>query len=205
MEHLKEKTAATEHPVHDLIARRWSPRAFADRPVPREDLLSLLEAARWAPSSYNEQPWSFLVATKDQPDEYKKLLDCLVEFNQTWAQTAPVLLISVAQMFFVKNDKPNRHALHDVGAAMTNLTLEATARDLYVHQMAGIEVEKTIKTFDIPKGFEPVAGAAIGYVGDPEFLPKQYQSMEKGPRDRKPLKGFVFTGKFRNVSALVEK
>src|SRR5215208_4639816 len=110
-----ERLRDAAHPIHDLLRRRWSPRAFADRPVEREKLLSVMEAARWAPSSFNEQPWSFLVATKDRPDEHARMLECLAEKNQTWAKAAPVLMISVASLHFARNGKPNRHALHDVG------------------------------------------------------------------------------------------
>src|SRR5918992_2742873 len=99
------------HPVHDLIRRRWSPRAFSDRPVEREKLLSVLEAARWAPSSFNAQPWSFLVATKEDPAEFERMLSCLVPGNQSWAKAGPVLMISVANTHFEHNGKPNRHAL----------------------------------------------------------------------------------------------
>src|SRR4051794_22674846 len=102
------------HPIHELIARRWSPRAFADRPVAPEVLARLFEAARWAPSSFNEQPWSFIVATKEQPEDYARLLACLAEKNQSWAKSAPVLLISVASMSFRHNAKANRHHFHDV-------------------------------------------------------------------------------------------
>src|SRR5438067_11420928 len=110
-----EKPAPAEHPIHELIARRWSPRLFSDRAVEPEKLRSVLEAARWAPSSFNEQPWSFIVATKDDPAEYERLLGCLVEFNQGWAKAAPVLFISVASLRFSRNQKENRHGMHDVG------------------------------------------------------------------------------------------
>ncbi len=133
-----EKPADAQYPIHDLIKRRWSPRAFSDRPVERDILRSLLEAARWAPSSNNEQPWNFIVATKDDQAEFSRLLSCLVEGNSLWAQHAPVLMVSVARMSFEDDGKPNRHAFHDVGQAVANLIVQATTLGLMVHQMAGL-------------------------------------------------------------------
>src|SRR5437879_4076372 len=125
-----EKLAETQYPIHGLLRRRWSPRAFSSRPVEPDKLRSLWEAARWAPSSYNEQPWSFIVATKDDEAEYARLLSCLVEGNIQWAQHAPVLMVSVARLSFEEDGKPNRHAFHDVGQAVSNLIVQATALGL---------------------------------------------------------------------------
>jgi nitroreductase len=195
-------SAPTRFPVHELIANRWSPRAFSSRVVDKETLASLFEAARWAPSSYNEQPWSFLVATKEDPENYAKMLGCLVEGNQQWAKLAPVLGLSVARLNFSRNNKPNRHAFHDVGLATANLVSEATARDLFVHMMAGIEIEKSIKTWNIPEGHEPVAGLAIGYLGDANELPAPWKEREGAPRARKPLEEMVFTGDWGKTSPI---
>jgi nitroreductase len=200
-----EKPAPTEHPIEELIRRRWSPRAFSDRPVEPEKLRSLFEAARWAPSSFNEQPWSFIVATKDKPEEYAQLLSCLVEKNQQWAQLAPVLMVSVAKLNFEKNGKPNRHAFHDVGLAMGTMLVEATALGLFVHQMAGFSVDKAREGFAVPEGFEPVAAVAIGYAADPEVLPEAFREQEVGPRRRKPISEFVFAGKWGESSAIVSE
>lgn len=191
-----EKPAETQYPIHELLARRWSPRVFADRTIAPENLRSLLEAARWAPSSFNEQPWSFIVATKDDPAEYQRLLHCLVEFNQGWAQTAPVLLISVAHLQFGRNGKANRHAFHDVGLASQNLVIEAIARGIFTHGMAGFDVEKTRATYGIPETHVPVAAWALGYAGDPATLDPQLHEREVEPRERKPLTDFVFGGKW---------
>ena len=198
-----EKLTETQYTVHDLIRGRWSPRAFSNRTVERDKLLSLLEAARWAASSYNEQPWSLIVATKDQPSEYARLLSCLVEFNQSWAQSAPVLMLSVAKLHFDRNGKENRHAFHDVGAAASNLTTQAIALDLFVHQMAGFDAEKARSQFNIPNDHEPVAMIAIGYLGDPQTLPEALQAQELAPRTRKLLTEFVFTGAWDQASDLV--
>ena len=151
------KTASNDHPIHDLLKHRWSPRAFADRAVEPDNLRSLLEAARWSPSSYNEQPWAFVVATRDRPEEFARVLGCLVEFNQTWAKSAPVLMLTFAHLSFDRNGQPNRHAYHDVGLAVANLTLQATAERLAVHQMAGIVPDKVRATFGVPEGWDPVA------------------------------------------------
>jgi nitroreductase len=188
-----KRPAETSTAIHDLIAHRWSPRAFESKPVEPEKLRSLLEAARWAPSSYNAQPWYFIVGTKDNPENYKRVLESLIEFNQGWAKNAPVLALSVAKLKF-DDGKPNRHAFHDVGQAAANLSLQAEALGLSVHQMAGIDPEKARKLFNIPADYEAVAGIAIGYPGDPASLPDGLRDRELAPRQRKPLDSFVFTG-----------
>jgi nitroreductase len=196
-----KKPADTQVPIHDLIRNRWSPRAFDSRPVEPEKLCSLFEAARWAPSSSNAQPWSFIVAAKEDPSNFAKILDCLVEQNQAWAKNAPVLALSVAAMNFEKNQQPNRHAFHDVGQAAANLALQATALGLEVHQMAGILPDKARDLFAIPDGYEAVAGIALGHPDDPASLPEPLRARELAPRTRKPLESFVFTGKWGNTAA----
>ena len=183
-----------DHPIHDLLRKRWSPRAFSSRPVERETLLRLLEAARWAPSSYNEQPWAFILATHDQPAEYARVLGCLIEFNQSWAKEAPVLLLGVAHLSFDRNQQPNRHAAYDLGAAAANLTMQATAEGLFVHQMAGILPDKARTEFHVPEGWDVMTGIAIGYPGDPSTLSDELRKREISPRSRKALASFVFTG-----------
>ncbi|MBR8839424.1 MAG: nitroreductase family protein [Stigonema ocellatum SAG 48.90 = DSM 106950] len=196
---MTEKLAQTQYPIHDLIRNRWSPRAFADRPVDPDKLLSLLEAARWAPSSYNHQPWSFIIATKDDATEYNRLLSILVEFNQGWAKNAPVLILAVAK---IRSDdgKENRHAFHDVGLAIENLVIQATALGLSVHQIAGFQVDSAIKEYQIPDGYAPATVIVVGYPGDPQSLPDGLRDRELAPRVRKPLQEFVFTGQWGNVS-----
>lgn len=198
------KPAETSVPIHDIISNRWSPRSFDRRPVEPETLKTLFEAARWAASSYNAQPWYYIVATKDDPANYKKVLDCFVEFNQGWAKNAPALALSIAQLNFAMADNkaPNRHAFHDVGQASANLALQANALGLEVHQMAGILPEKAREIFDIPAGYEAVAGIAIGYPGDPATLPDGMRQRELDKRSRKPLDSFVFTGKWGQKAAL---
>lgn len=198
-----EKPAETDHPIHDLLRRRWSPRAFADRAIETEKLLRLLEAARWAPSSYNEQPWAFIVATKDQPEAFDRLAGCLVEFNARWARAAPMLALSVAKLQFERNGKPNRHAMHDVGLAAENLVLQATAEGLAVHQMAGFDVEKARRDLALPEGYEPVAMMAVGYPGPPDSLSDALRQRELAPRTRRPLAEFVFSGTWGQPPAWV--
>jgi nitroreductase len=195
--------AATDHPVHELIAARWSPYAFADRPVPKPALLSLFEAARWAPSSYNEQPWSYLLATKDDPEGYARLLSCLVEGNQVWAKAAPVLALGCTRLNFVRNGQPNAAALHDLGLASAMLVLEATALGLAVHQMIGILPDRARELYQIPEGVQPLTGLAIGYAGDPAALPENLRPRDAARRPRKPLAEFIFAHKWGTVSPLV--
>jgi nitroreductase len=197
------KAADTDYPVHELIARRWSPYAFDDRPVAQSDLRSLFEAARWAPSSYNEQPWSYIVATKKDPEPFERLLSCLVEGNQVWAKRAPVLALGVVSLKFRANGQDNRAAVHDLGLAAGNLVFEATARDLAVHQMIGILPNKAREIYGIPQGHEAWTGLAIGYRGDAASLPGPLQQRESAPRQRKKLSEFVFSGHWGSPSPLV--
>jgi nitroreductase len=200
---MPDKRALTDYPVHELLAQRWSPYAFQDRPVPEADLRSLFEAARWAASSYNEQPWTYMVATKETPDQFRQLLSCLVEANQVWAKAAPVLALGIVSLRFARNGQVNRAAVHDLGLAAGNLLVEATVRGLVVHQMLGILPEKARQIFAIPEGFEAWTGLAIGYRGDPTNLPDALQEREHRPRQRKPLRQFVFSGKWGHPSPLV--
>jgi nitroreductase len=202
---MSEKSALTNYPIHELLAERWSPYAFQDRPVSEADLRSLFEAARWSASSYNEQPWSYLVATKENPDQFQQLLSCLTEGNQVWAKDAPVLALGIVSLKFRLNHQDNRAAIHDLGLATGNLVLEATARGICVHQMIGIFPDKARALFDIPEGFEAWTGIAIGYQGDPMTLPDALKERDLRPRQRKPLEQFVFSGKWENPSPLTLK
>lgn len=195
------KRAETRYDVHDLIAERWSPRAFLDRPVERDKLGSLLEAARWAPSCFNDQPWTFLVATSDRKEDFERLASTLMEGN-AWAKKAPVLMLSVARLAFGHNDKPNRHALHDVGLAVGNLVLQAEALGLSAHQMGGFEKDEAREVLGIPDGFEPVAMIALGYRGDADTLPEKLKERELAERSRKDLDTIVFGAGWEKPSPL---
>ena len=190
------KTASPDHPIHELISKRWSPYSYSNRPVPPADLLSIFEAARWAASSFNEQPWRYIVATRDQPDDYNRILSCLLEGNRTWAEQAPVLALGCIRQTFSRNNKPNRVAQHDLGLASASLSFEATSRGVYVHQMAGLMPDKARAVFAIPDGFEAVTGLTLGYraeagAGDPGLLAR-----DERPRTRRPLGDFVFGGRW---------
>jgi nitroreductase len=188
------KRAPADFPVHDLVSERWSPRAFSDKAVDAEVLASLFEAARWAPSSSNEQPWAYFTATKDDPENFAKLVSVLVPANVSWAQHAPVLVLAVAELAFAKSGTANKNAQYDVGTATAWMTVEAASRGLFVHQMAGYDSEKARQVFGIPAGWEPIAAMAIGYPGDPESLPQPLRERENAPRTRKALSTFVMTG-----------
>ncbi len=202
---MTEKKASTDYPIHELLAERWSPYGFEDRPVAQADLRSLFEAARWAASSYNEQPWSYLVATRENPVEFARLLSGLVEGNQAWAKAAPVLALGVVSLRFSRNNKENRAAVHDLGLAAGNLLVEATARGLCVHQMIGILPDKAREVYQIPEHSEAWTAIAIGYKGDPATLPDALKERDLAPRQRKPLSQFVFSGKWGHPSPLVLK
>jgi nitroreductase len=193
---MMEKPADTQYPIHDLLRQRWSPRAFDDRPIEPEKLLSLCEAARWAPSSNNEQPWRFIVANKDYETEWNRLFACLVEGNRKWAYRAPVLILSVASLNFEDDSTPNRHAFYDTGMAVENLVLQATALGLSAHQMAGFDVEKARADLKIPSGYEPVAMIAVGYPGDLASLPDRLRERELQPRSRRPISEWTFSGQW---------
>jgi len=199
-----KKPAPVQFPVNELIQNRWSPRAFADKPVSPELLRSLFESARWAPSSNNEQPWAYIVATQSDKAGYEKVLGTLVEFNASWARNAPVLAIAVSNLWFSKNDTPNRNAQYDTGAATALLTIEATAHGIAVHQMAGFDPEKARTAFNIPAGWEAIAALAIGYPGDPSSLPDKLKEREVAPRTRKPISEFVMAGNWGHAAPFVK-
>lgn len=199
------KPAATQHPVHELIRERWSPRAFSEKAVSPEILQSLFEAARWAPSSNNEQPWAFLVGVKGDGDTFERILGTLVEFNQAWAKHAPVLAIAVSELAFARNGQPNRNAFYDTGAAVSQLTTEATSKGLFVHQMAGFDPRKAVEAFAIPHGWEPIAAFALGYAGDPQALPDTLRERELAPGTRKPLHDFVMSGHWGQTAPFAQK
>jgi nitroreductase len=175
------------------IVQRWSPRAFSGQDVSSADLKRIFDAARWAASSYNEQPWRFLVGRRGD-DTYRRILEALVPFNQAWAGHAPVLILSVAKRHFSHNRERNLHSWHDTGAATATLSLQAAALGLRTHSMAGFDHEKARALFAIPDEYEPVAVTALGYAGDPSTLPESLRKTEEAPRQRKDLKEIVFSG-----------
>jgi nitroreductase len=186
------KHGPAESGVEDIILKRWSPRSYSDKPVSSADLTKIFTAAAWAASSYNEQPWRFLVGHKGD-ETYAKILDSLNEFNQGWAKSAPVLILTVGKKTFAQSGQPNAYALHDTGAASANFSIEATALGLHTHGMGGLDRDKARANFNIPEDYEVGAVWALGYLGEPTALPEQLQEMETAPRTRKPLSEFVFS------------
>ena len=181
--------------IHGLLRTRWSPRAFANTPVEEEKLGALFEAARWAPSGGNAQPWRFLLTRRGTPG-FDNLRDCLMRGNKPWTEAVPVLVLAVAEMQFPpKGDKPARDnptAKHDLGMAFANLTLQATELGLHVHPMAGFDAERVREVFGIPDPFEPVTVTAVGYLAPSDTLPDTLREREEAPRVRKPLRETVF-------------
>ncbi len=187
------KKANTDYPIHEFIENRWSPYKFLpDRIIPREDLLSLLEAARWAPSSYNEQPWRFIIAPKEQTDEFEKLLLCLVKANQVWAKNSSILMLGITHLTFDRNGKENKAAMHDLGAAVSHLSFEATTRGISVHQMIGIEPQKAREIYAIPENYEVLIAIAIGYPDLNETATDPLSLRDRTPRARKTISEVVF-------------
>jgi nitroreductase len=197
------KQARPEHAIHELLSERWSPYGFADRPVAESDLAAIFEAARWTASSYNEQPWRYLVARKSNPDAYGQLLSCLVEANQSWARNAPVLALGLVSKRFDRNDKPNKAAIHDLGAASAQLTLEATRRGLSVHQMIGIDPERARALYRLPDGVEAITGLAIGFAAPADALPETYRDRDTTPRSRRALGEWVFEGTWERAASWI--
>ena len=191
-----EKPAVTQPPIAELIARRWSPRALdPDQPVSREHLRALLEAARWAPSCFGDQPWRFLVWDRFRdPAGWHQAFECLAEGNQVWVKNAPVLLLAMAAPNFGHNSQPNRWAQYDTGAASENLCLQATALGLVAHQMGGFDPEQARARFNIPADHACMAMIAVGHPGAVDALPDPLRDRERAPRERKPLASLAFEG-----------
>lgn len=202
-----ERPASNEYPIHELIRRRWSPTWFADRAVEQEELLSILEAGRWMASSYNEQPWRYIVALRQNAQQFATALGCLVPPNQAWARSAAVLVLTLFKPTFTHNDNPNRVALHDIGGASAAITFQAMSLGLFVHQMAGIERDKIIQTYKVPEGFEPATGFAMGYPfdGDCSALDEKVRKAFESPRTRKPMSEYIFADRFGQPAQFLAK
>jgi nitroreductase len=187
----KSKSVKSDHPVLPVITDRWSPYVFEPRPIEREKLLSCLEAARWAPSSYNEQPWTFILAERTNAAEFDRMLQCLVEGNRAWAKNAGALLLTIVAKLFVKNGKQNRAAEHDIGLAAANMVLQAAALGLQGHQMIGIEPDKVRATYKVPDTHEPLTAIALGYPTTPADANDPLAQRDAARRLRKPLSEIV--------------
>lgn len=191
-----QKPAITQTSIHEIIANRWSPRAFdASKSVTQEQVIALLEAARWAPSCFGDQPWRFIVWNKAQDESaWQQAFDCIVPGNQTWAKEAPVLILVCADTLFGHNQTPNRWAQYDTGAGVMSLCLQATSMGLVTHQMGGFNSDKTREVFNIPTQYTPMAMLALGYQADVDSLPADLKEREMAERKRKPLGELFFNG-----------
>jgi nitroreductase len=191
-----QKPAITQQAIHELLANRWSGRAYdAAKAVSQEQVISLLEAARWAPSCFGDQPWRYVFCNKaDNMQAWQAAFDCLVPGNQGWAVNAPVLLLICADTLFGHNDKPNKWAAYDTGAATENLCLQATALGLMAHQMGGFDADKARATFKVPERYQILAMVTVGYQAAVESLSGEVKERELAARSRKPLEELFFNG-----------
>ena len=191
---------ALEHPILPVLTQRRSPRAYSSQAVPATALHQVFAAASSAASCFGEQPWRYLVGSREaQPAAYDNILASLGEFNQVWANKAPVLGVSIAKLHFSHDDNPNAWARHDVGQATATLAIQAAELGLQIHQMAGFSPDKIRESFGIPAGYEPVAVFTLGYPGDPGAMPDGLREKETAPRVRKPLAEFLFEGGWPTV------
>lgn len=184
------KTAITRLPVIDLIKERWSARAFSDQAISEDQLLTLVEAASWAPSSMNEQPWRYRLGQKGT-EAFDKMVDCLLSGNQPWAKNAAALILCTTKKNFARNDQPNRHALHDTGMANAFLMLQATQMGIYGHIMGGYNPTKLREMFELTDEEEDVCIIALGFLGSPDTLEEPFHTRELTPRARKAVEEFV--------------
>ena len=183
-----------EHPIESIFVRRWSPRAMSGEPISEAEMMSLFEAARWAPSTYNEQEWRFLYARRDTA-QWPIIFDLLVEGNRPWCGKAALLSVILAHKVFNRNGKPNPVHLFDAGLAFENLALQGTAMGLVVHGMQGFDYEKARTTLAVPEGYAVVAMFAAGRPGDPDQLAADYRKMEV-PSPRKQVREIICEGRF---------
>jgi len=191
---MDDRVAKTSVPIHDLLAKRWSPRAFdAERKVSREQLAALLEAARWSPSCNGDQPTRYLIWDRSRdPEGWQKAFDTMSENNRKWVMNVPLLMLSCAGSIFAHNGKPNRHGPHDTGAASMAMSLEALPQGLAVHQMGGFDAAKAREAFRIPEEYTPMAMIAVGYQASPDVLDDETKQKELRPRARKPISELFF-------------
>ncbi|MBY0579603.1 MAG: nitroreductase family protein [Burkholderiales bacterium] len=191
-----EKPARTNHPMHDIISGRWSPRALDPaKPVSREHLASLLEAARWAPSCFGDEPWRYIVWDRFiDPDSWQRAFECMVPGNQAWAKNAPILMLSIADTLFEFNASPNRFGQYDTGAASENLVLQAHALGLAAHQMGGFDPDKARSAFSVPERYACMSMIAVGHPASPDILDAGLKEKELADRSRKPVESRFFEG-----------
>ena len=190
-----EKSAHNNYTIHKNIEQRWSPRAFSEKQVEKEKLNSILEAARWAPSAFNEQPWRFIVGQRGN-STYDSILKTLVDWNQLWAGKAPVLILNIAKKTFTHNNTPNVTFKYDLGQAVGLMILEVVNQGLVSHQMSGFDSVMAADLLKVPDDYQVVSVTAIGYLGNIDDLPEDMAKMESSPRERKDIGSMVFYEEF---------
>lgn len=183
--------------IHELLERRRSPVIFTDKAVEEVKIMRLFEAARWAPSSRNEQPWRFIYAASDNESDFKPMFDCLIEGNKIWAKNVSLLILSLAKRDSSFNGRPNYYAMHDTGMAVAGLVVQATDMGLYVHQMGGFDKEMARTNLNIPDEYDPVAMIAVGYLGNISNFSEELQKRENAERTRMPLDKITFKGRWK--------
>jgi nitroreductase len=196
--HKMDKSAVTQYPVLEVIRKRWSVRAFDEKPIAEETLHQFFEAASWAPSSMNEQPWLYYYAHKANTEKFSQMINCLMPANQTWAKDAAVIILAAVRTKFENGHQVgqiNKYAYYDIGAANTNLMLDAAQNNVFGHTMGGFHHDLARALFHLPEDIEPVVFMALGYPGDPESLPENLRHREGATRSRKPVSGFIFPQK----------
>ncbi len=196
-----DKPAMTNFDIHPILKKRWSPRSFKDQKVDKESLQRIFEAARWTPSSSNDQPWRFIVGIKGDKT-WDMIMETLVDFNQKWAKLAPVLVLSIGKKISDKNGKPSRTFMYDVGQSVAHITFQAMYEGLFVHQMGGFSAQKAAELFNIPEDYQAITAFTIGLKGEPELLEENFADMEKSERIRRPAADSVFSESFGNKSSL---
>ena len=192
------KPANTNLDIIDPIKNRWSPRAFSEKEIDNDTLTRIFEAARWAPSSMNEQPWSFIFVRNSDENNFNKVVNSLMETNKEWASKVPLLIVTIIKTFYSRNESANKVAMYDVGQAAAYLSLQASAEGIFVHQMGGFDKAELKKSMELPDGYEPVTVIAAGYAGNPETLPEKFKKREFAERERQPLNEFVFESEWQN-------
>ena len=187
---LQAKKPQTKTAIQELITKRFSARAFSDKTIDKDLIETIFEAASWAPSSMNEQPWHYLYAIKGT-ENFNKIWDCLLAGNKPWAKDAQVLIISLSRKTHEKDGANNKYSLYDTGAANAILLLQAAAMDIYGHEMGGFDIAKTRTTFDIDESYEIACIIALGYLDSHEKLEEPFKTREISPRNRKKTSQFV--------------
>ncbi len=197
-----EKKAITNLKLNTVITNRWSPRSFSDKAIEKEKIQQFFEAARWAPSAFNVQPWSFMVGIKGD-ETWQKIFESLVEFNQMWAINAPVLVVAVGAKVREADGQENVTWQYDLGQAAAYLTIQAYTDGLVMHQMGGFDQAKLVESFNLPENYHPVSVSAVGYQDVADKLPHPLDQLEKGERSRKPLSEIVFSETFGKTSRVI--